>query len=255
MGLTGTPSLSGWPDRPLSFGMAYTDIIGPRFATAALIAALVHRQKTGKGQLIDVAQLEAGLQFMVPALLDYFTNGRDFTRRGNSCPYAAPHGVYRCRGDDRWCAISVFTDEEWESFCTVIGNLAWTEDPRFNTLLGRKQNEEVLNKLIEEWTIKYTAEEVMHLMQAAGVPAGVVKSPKDVSEDSQLWYRQYWATLDHPQIGPFAHLSRPFVLSETPGNVHMPAPCLGEHTELVCREFLGMSDGEFLELLQMGVFE
>ena len=89
------------------------------------------------------------------------------------CPYAAPHNAYQCRGEDSWCAIAVFNDEEWRNLCSVIGNPAWTEDPRFATLLSRKKNEKELDRLVEKQTIIYSAEEVMELMQAAGVAAGV----------------------------------------------------------------------------------
>jgi len=256
VGLSGISNLSGWPDRePLSFGMPYTDVIAPRFGVAALMAALVYRNKTEKGQLIDLSQLETAIQFIAPAMLHYFVNNEESKRIGNSSPYAVPHGVFRCKGDDCWCAISVSTDKEWQGFCKVIGNPVWTEDQKFRLLLNRKKNEEELNRLIEEWTTQHMAEEVMALMQAAGVPAGVVKNGKDVFEDPQLNQRDYFWTLNHSEMGPFAHLGQPFRLSETPAKSRLPAPCLGEHSEYVCTKMLGMSDKEFVELLAMGTFE
>lgn len=256
VGLSGISNLSGWPDRePLSFGMPYTDVIAPRFGVAALMAALAYRNKTGKGQLIDLSQLETAIQFIAPTMLNYFVNKEEGKRIGNSSPFATPHGVYRCRGEDRWCAISVLNDEEWQGFCKVIGDPAWTKDEKFRLLLNRKKNEEELNRLVEEWTIQHTAEEVMALMQAGGVPAGVVKNAKDVFEDPQLNQRDYFWTLDHSEMGPFAHLGQPFGLSETPARPLMPAPCLGEHNEYVCTKLLGLSDEEFVELLAEGVFQ
>ncbi|MFC1860830.1 CaiB/BaiF CoA transferase family protein [Chloroflexota bacterium] len=256
VGLTGICSISGWPDREaLSLGLPYTDIIAPRFGLVALIAALDYRRRTGKGQLIDLSQLETSLQFMAPVLLDYFVNENNGSRGGNASPYAAPHGVYRCKGDDRWCAITIFTDEQWDSFCSVIGNPGLKEDSQFATLLDRKRNEEKLNNIVESWTIQYSPEEVTKLMQAAEIPAGIVKNAQDVFNDVQLRERNYFWELEHPEMGPFTHLGQPFGLSETPARSHMPAPCLGEHNEYICTELLGMSDGEFLELVATGVFE
>jgi crotonobetainyl-CoA:carnitine CoA-transferase CaiB-like acyl-CoA transferase len=94
--------------------------------------------------------------------------------------------MYRCKGDDRWCAIAVFTDDEWKSFCRVIGNPVWTKDPKFNTFLGRKQNEDELDRFVEEWTSQRSPEEVMTLMQAAGIGAGIASNIKDMNEDPQL---------------------------------------------------------------------
>ena len=255
-GLSGLSHLSGWPDRePLSFGMPYTDVIAPRFGVAALMAALVHRKRTGKGQLIDLSQLETSLQFIGTAMLNFFVNKEESKRTGNTCSFAAPHGVYRCKGDDRWCAISVFTDEEWQRFCQAMGSPLWATEEKFRLLLNRKKNEEELNGLVEGWTIQRTAEDVMTVMQNAGIPAGVVKNGKDLFEDPQLHYRNYFWRMGHPEMGEFYHLGSPFHLGETPAKPRMPAPCLGEHNEYVCTKILGISDSEFLELLAMGVFE
>ena len=256
VGLSGFPAFIGWPDRTLlPMPVAYTDIVSPRFATAALIAALDYRRRTGKGQCIDVSQLETGVHFLGSAVLDYVVNGREGSRTGNASPYAAPHGVYHCKGDDRWCAIAVFTEEEWERFCKTIGNPSWTTGPKFSTLQGRKKNEGELNQLVEEWTMNFTAEEVMTKMQSAGVAAGVVENAEDLLADPQLRHRGYFLKLDHKEIGPISSLGQAFKLSKTPAEARMPAPCLGEHTDYVCAEILGISDEEFVELLQAGAFD
>ncbi len=256
VGLTGFTYLTGWPDgEPQQPWGAYTDLIAPRFGIAVIISALIYRDKTGKGQYIDLSQYESSLQFLSPFILDYIVNRREAERRGNSCPWAAPHSVYRCKGDDRWCAIAVFTDEEWNAFCDVIGNPAWTKASKFNTLLARKQNEVELDRLVEEWTIKHTAEEVMALMQAASVPAGVVQNAKDVYRDPQLRHRSYLWLLNQSETGAVSHLGPAFKLSKTPAIPHRAGPCLGQDTELVCKELLGMSEKEFDELLIERVFE
>ena len=254
--LAGFVHFIGWPDRsPLSLIIAYSDYFSPWFSVSALMAALDFRNRTGKGQLIDISQLEVSLQIMGPSLLDYTVNGTQGERRGNSHPYAAPHGAYQCQGDDRWCTIAVFTDEEWEAFCQAIGNPTLASDPKFATKMNRKMNEEELNRLVEEWTIKHDAEEVMGIMQAHGVAAGVVKNAKDLYEDPQLKERTSLWVLNHPELGPFSHLAQPSKLSKTPAQPRMPAPCLGEHTEYVCTKLLGMSDEEFAELVAAGAFD
>jgi benzylsuccinate CoA-transferase BbsF subunit len=185
----------GWPDQDaVGVGYPYTDTVTPPIAVTAIMAALDYRRRTGNGQYIDLSQHEVAVQHLAPAILDYTVNGREGGRIGNHHPYASPHGAYRCQGDDRWCAIAVFTDEEWKAFCEVIG-------------------------------------------------------------DPQLGHRHHFWYLNHPEMGPCAYDGPPFKLSETPAELRMPAPCLGEHTEYVCTKILGMSDEEFVELLADGVFE
>jgi len=252
----GFTSLTGWPDRTSvkPYG-AYTDFVAPRFLVTALLAALDYHRRTGKGQYLDMSQLEAGAQCLAPALMDYAVNGRIWTRMGNECPYAAPHGAYSCQGDDRWCAIAVFNDEEWDALCQIMGNPDWTKKPEFATLLGRKKNEEELNERIGEWTKNFSAEKIVEKLQAVGIRAGVVKNAADVQDDPQLAYRHYFWQLEHPEIGLHSYEGPGFILSKTPAEIKSPSSLLGEHTEYVCREILGMSDEEFIDLLGQGVFE
>ena len=144
--LAGISSITGWPDRSPGNILAYTDFIGPRFNVIAILAALIYRRRTGKGQYLDMSQYENSVHFIAPQILDYAANNRVAERMGNQCAYAAPHNAYRCVGDDRWCVIAAFSDEEWQSFCRVIGNPSWTADTGFSTLAGRKQNETELDR-------------------------------------------------------------------------------------------------------------
>jgi benzylsuccinate CoA-transferase BbsF subunit len=250
VGLAGFPCVTGWPDRGAiqPYG-AYTDCIAPYFGITALIGALLYRKRTGKGQHLDLSQYEAGVQFMSTALLDWVVNGRAAVRKGNSSPCASPHGAYRCLGEDRWCALAIFNDAEWEGMCLAMGKEELIRDPRFGTLSDRKKNEVELNRLVEEWTLKFDASEVMARLQAAGVPAGVVTNNSDLFEDPQLQERQCFWIIDHSVLGFYPHPSPSFKLSKTPAQPRMPAPCLGEHTEFICKEFLKMSDDEFKQLL------
>ena len=255
--IAGLPNFIGWPGKePLPVGVsAYTDCISPRFASAALIAALDHRNKTGKGQLIDVSQFEAAISFILPGLLEYVATGEEPERIGNSSPYAAPHGVYPCQGDDRWCAIAVMTEEEWNLFCRAIGRAELARDPRFNSLENRKKNEDALNQLVGEWTKDQTPEDVMTRLQKVGVAAGVVQNVADTYKDPQLKKRNIYWPMQHAEMGKFTHLGESFMLSKTPAKAYSPSPLLGEHTEQVCTEMLGMSDEEFVSLMQEGLFE
>lgn len=254
--LSGFNSMSGWPDRPSCVLTGpYTDFIAPLFGGLALVAALDYRRRTGKGQCIEMAQHEAVINFLTPVMLDYAINQRELTMNGNRCSYAAPHGAYRCQGDDRWCTIAVFTDNEWYSFCKVIGNPAWTKDVRFATILDRVKNSDELDILVEEWTHNFTAEQVMSMMQEAGVPAGVVSNAEDLFHDPNVRHYQHFHELDHPVMGVCDYYQGPgFRLSEAPYEVGRP-PLLGEHNEYVYTKILGLSDDEFVQLLQEGVFD
>ena len=255
-GLTGFTHLTGWQDRePVQPFAGVTDACAPSLGASAIIAALLHRRRTGKGQYLDLSQNEASIQYLAPLQLDYFTSGKIASRSGNRCAYAAPHAAYPCQGDDRWCAIAVFTDQEWEAFCGALGSPEWTRKVEFATLLGRKKNEDELNALIAGWTGNYPAEEVMLLMQEAGIAAGIVLGPEDLLEDPQLSHRKHFWHLDHSELGNYPHLGESFQLSRTPVEPRMAAPILGEHTEYVCNQIMNMHDDEFIELFGEGVFE
>jgi benzylsuccinate CoA-transferase BbsF subunit len=255
--LSGRLALTGWPDRApvMPSSGIYGDYILPIINTLAVVAALIRKRKTGKGEYIDASMFEVCAQQITPALLDWQTNERIQTRTGNRIPNAAPHGIFPCVGEDRWCAVSVFTPEEWESFKQVLGNPAWTSEQRFSTLELRKAHEDELEQLVSEWTSKHAAEEVMENMQRANIASGVVQNGQDILEkDPHLKDRGLLAQLTHPVLGTFGHQATPFKLSKTPSKLRA-APCLGEHSEFVCTNFLAMTDEEFVDLAGEGVFE
>jgi len=254
--ISGITALTGWPDRipAIPFG-GYSDTLLPRMAAAALMAALVHRKKTGRGQCLEISQLEAAIHFISPVVLDYLTNGVVWERQGNRSPSHAPHNAYQCKGEDRWCAIAVGSDEDWEGFKKALGHPPWTEKPYFATLLGRKKHEEELDALIEGITRDREAEEVMEKMQSAGVPAYVVLNTADVFSDPQFKHRSFFWLTKHPVCGDIYAYGQAVSLSKNPFEVRMPAPCLGEHTEQVCVELLKMPPREIEALKLEGVFE
>ncbi len=254
--MAGFHQVTGYGDgSPVGPFGAYTDMVSIHWLLAILLAALDYRRRTGKGQYIDHSQLEAGVHFLAPAVLDFTANDRIMSQSGNRDADAAPHGCFRCLGNDRWCAIAVYSAKEWQSFCEALGNPAWSNDARFATLAGRKENETELTKLIEDWTLQHPPEEVMNILQSAGVAAGIVSTGEDLNRNPQLIARNHYKFLSHTEIGSVPFSNPPLKFSDIPVEVRSAAPCLGEHTEYVCREILHISDEEFIAMLQEGVFE
>jgi len=244
--LAGFSEISGWPDRmPAAPHGAYTDYICPRFGATALIAALDYRRRTGRGQWLEQSQFETSLHFFSPPIMDYIVNNRIAERQGNRLAQAVPHGVFPCKGDDRWVAIAVFTDEDWQAFCRTVGKLGWRDRAEFLTFSSRPENEGEREKLVSEWTINYTAEQVENMLQNNGVAAAVVAKTSDVYKDEQLKHRNYFIRLNHAVMGEQAYEPQAcFILSKTPREITMPSPCLGEHNAYVFRDLLGMTDEE-----------
>ncbi len=254
--LTGISGLTGLRSSEPSYPtVPFPDQVPPRFAATGLLAALDYRRRTGRGQNLELSQLESCVYLLAPLCFDYTANGRVAQRQGNRADWAAPHGVFRCHGDDRWCAIAVTSEEQWKRLCDVLGKSEWYSDERFVTLEARKQNEDELETLIEAWTSMRGAEDVMELLQNAGVPAGKVFDAEDVYNDAQLRFRGHIVTVDHPQRGPRGVEAPGFRLSATPTLVDRPGPDLGEHNELVFCQWLGVSGEEFAELTAQGVFD
>ena len=250
----GYSHLTGWPDRPpVVLPNAYTDTLSPWYLCSVVLAALDYRARTGQGCYLDMAQVEAGITFWGPAFLDYIVNEHIASRRGNRDPYMAPHGVFPCRGDDKWVAIAVATDEEWRALCQVMGDPEWSQKPRFATFLGRKENEDELEPLIAEWTKDYPAEQLMATLQAAGVAAGAVYTCEDLFNAPQLKHRQHFRLLQHKVIGPHHYHAPAYILSKTPNHIWKAGPCLGEDNEHVYKQLLGYSDDAVTQFMLDGV--
>ena len=254
--LSGMTAITGWPDRPPTnpYG-AYTDFITPRFAVAVILAALDYRRRTGIGQHIDMSQLEVSLHFIAPALLDCALNGREGERVGNREEAAAPHAAFPCRDEDHWVTIACLTDAQWQALKEEMGRPAWAQDGRFATLVGRKAHEDELERLIAEWTRPQDARELMESLQRAGVPAGVVHTNKGVVEDPQLAHRGHFVWYEHPDVGRHAVQRSEFRLPRARSEQNWPAPAIGTHTRPLCKDILGMNEGEIAALVAEGVLE
>ena len=254
--ISGFYDIIGWPDRPPApTPTAITDFIAPWYLIVALVAALDYRRRTGKGMYLDQSQWESALHFLGPWILDYKINNQVQGRVGNREETAAPHGVFPCKGEDRWVAIAVTTEQQWQAFCQVIGNPAWVSEDRFAALSGRKENEDELEELVSGWTKDHTAEDVMTMMQENKVPAGVVGTggAGDMFEDPQLKHRKHFRTLEHDVIGNHVYNAPSYILSKTPNNIFKSGPCLGQDNEYIYKEILGYTDDEIGEFLIEGV--
>ena len=252
--------LTGFPDTdPSGPASAYSDATAGMAGAQAVLLALIHRARTGQGQWIDLSQLEALSSVMGPLYLDLSANGRDgnVSRTGNRLPHGggAPHGAYRCKGEDRWVAITVFTDGQWEAFRGAAGDPDWTREDRFATTAGRERHADDLDRLVEGWTSSLRPEEVMERLQTAGVPAGVVQSGADLDSDPQLRERGFFRRVPDARGELQVIETAPYKLSRTPGGASRAAPEFGEHQDYVLRDILGMTDDELAEAAIAGALE
>jgi crotonobetainyl-CoA:carnitine CoA-transferase CaiB-like acyl-CoA transferase len=254
-------AMSGWYDltgpegeEPLGPYSAYTDFISWPFLLSAILVALEVREATGRGQYIDHAQLETSIHFLAPSLLDLQLNDRMATRRGNHEDYACPNNAYQCAGDDRWIAITIASDDQWEVLCGVLGADEAARDRRFATFAGRKQHEQELDRLIAGRTADLEPFALAERLQEAGIAAGVVERAEDLFADPQLQHRRFFRRLDHPELGNHAVHTQSFRISGIEAGPARAAPLLGEHTVEICRDVLGMTDDEIAEYAATGVF-
>jgi len=243
------------PDSPTGLGYSHADHVAGLFAALAVLVALEYRDKTGEGQCIDVSEYEAMCTLLGPAIMDYAVNHNSTIPHGNhpDDTLAAPYGCYKCLGDDKWCVIAVFTDEEWQTLCKVLGSPPWTKQERFSTIWQRRQHIEELNELLEQWTSKHSPDEVMNLLQGAGVAAGVVKDARELAEDPQLAARGFFVEALHPVLGKTVFDSTPIRLERTPVRFGQAAPLLGQDNRYVYQELLGMGEQELSRYIEDGV--
>ena len=253
--IAGFTPLCSWADRAPAgpFG-AYTDYVSPRFATAALLAALEQRARTGVGQYIDTSQLEAGIHFLTPAVLQYGVSGRIWESDGNRDPHMAPHGVYRSSGDDQWVAIAAANDAQWSALAAAIGgDLA--EDARFASLDGRLAAQDQLDAAISAWTSERTPNEAMEALQAAGVAAHAVQNSPELMIDPQLAHRGHLVQLTHATQGASTVEGARVVFSRTPARRPTVAPLMGADNETVLRDLLGYDDERIVEVVASGALQ
>ncbi len=239
--LGGASHITGYEDWPPSSFLGDIDLRSATTAAIALLAALVHRQKSGEGQYIDLASQETISIMLGEILLDYVLNGVVQTRRANRDHTMVPHDSYRCQGDDRWISIAIATDAEWRALCKAMGKPELAADERFRDGDGRHTHEQELNRIIAAWAIRHETYELMRLLQAEGVAASSCMSSEDLFKDPHLKERGMFVTVDHPVIGKDWVIAPPWRLSETPAVIERHSPLLGEHNHEILHGLLGMS--------------
>jgi benzylsuccinate CoA-transferase BbsF subunit len=248
--LSGLVELSGEPGRePIGTGTHYPDHVpSPGHALVALLAAIRHRSLTGRGRLIEVSQLESSAYLLGAALVAASAGGGPFGRGGNRVADASPSAVFRCAGEDSWCAVVARDDAEWTALATAVGRPELAADERFTTLERRKANEDALEAELGAAVRTRERWELAEALQAAGVPAWPVVSSEDLLADRQLAARDFWRRLTHPVIGELTQPGAPFLDGDGRTGPETAAPLLGAHTREVAASVLGLSDREIDEL-------
>ncbi len=257
--LAGFNHLTGWPDRePVGPFGTITDSLSPRFAALLLASALLHRRRTGQGQHIDLSQVEGGITCLSESILTYTATGAVIDRLGNRSRHAAPHGVFRCAdeaGRERWVALAVHDDEDWRRLVRVLGEPAWATDSALASAAGRLARVDAIERQLDAWTRPQTAPAVSERLVAAGLDAAPVADFGDLHDDPQLAHRGHFPEVEHAVLGRHPVETHAIRFSATAPRFEKPAPRLGEHTEHVLRDLLGMPADEFAQLRDAGALE
>ena len=249
--LSGLMSMVGYSgDEPLvgELQAPWSDVVAAIHAALATVAALRHRNLTGQGQFIEVAQLEATTSMLGEAFLDYQMTGKVPHPPGNRETAHAPHNNYPCLEPDRWVSIAVGSQEEWLSFCAALDNPGWASDDGFKDPESREAHLDELDAHVSAWTRQHSAQEIVDLLQAHGVAAMQVMNIEDQFLDPHLQERQAYLEIEHPHVGIEWLYGMPWLLGATPGGIRAPAPLLGQHNGYVFRELLGLPAEEVSRL-------
>jgi len=250
----GLPSMTGyegsiggniggtWPDYWMGVAAAYL-----------LMSGLYHKRRTGRGIYMDLSMVEAVLNMVPGQILDYQMNGRAAQPWGNWDPLSAPHGVYRCLGDDRWVAIAVEDETQWAAFCQASGHLEWQHDERFADAYLRQQRRSELDALVTEWTREHTAQDITALLQGVGVSAGPSNDSLGLVNDPQLRHRQQFVGLDHAEMGSREYMAMQGIFSAIPERRYAPTPVYDRDNHGVFRDLLGLPEAEIDDLIKEGV--
>ncbi|HUE30859.1 MAG TPA: CoA transferase [Verrucomicrobiae bacterium] len=245
-GMSSVTGYRGFP--PMHVGISYGDPTGGLHGAVAVLAALLHRARTGEGQYIDLSQWETSMAVLPEAITAWTMNGVAPERDGNRDADMAPHGVFRAAGEDRWVAIAVHDDAAWARCATAIGHPELASDPRYATAAARKQNEDALEEIVTAWTGTRSPEEATVTLQAAGVAAFTAATNRDLAEDPHLNARGFFVEQPHPVVGTRKHVGVPWRMSESDCRVRGAAPCLGADTEQILRDVCGYGEGEIARL-------
>ncbi|MFH1484429.1 MAG: CoA transferase [Chloroflexota bacterium] len=249
--ISGLSSLVGYADKEvLGIGqITYPDPTSATFGLIAVLMAIYHRNRTGEGQHIDLAQWETTSGLLGEAIMDYTMNGRVMGTHGTRHPTMVPHNNYPAQGEDKWVSIAVKTDEEWQDLCRAMGKPAWCKEERFADKFSRQRNVEELDKLIAAWTKDYEPYALTELLQKFGVAAMPVMNIEDQYFNPHLQERQVYIEVEHPMVGPETLYNLAWKLSDTPGGVKGPAHMLGQHNDYVFKELMGLPEEQVDDLV------
>ncbi len=252
--IAGFNHLAGHPEREAHGPYAtITDSVAPRYVAVATAAALLEKRRSGRGQTIDVSQIETGVYSLSQVVVRYSANGESEVRRENRDEFAAPHGVFPCRGEDRWIAIAIRCDESWKRLVASMDFPGWAAGEAYSTVAGRLEACDAIEANLAEWTRGFERYELMEKLQAEGIEAGVVQDVADLANDPQLAHRGHFQQLEHEYLGELAFERCGFRIQGEPGGYETPGPKLGQHTRSILRDVLGLDDEKIDTLMEEGV--
>jgi crotonobetainyl-CoA:carnitine CoA-transferase CaiB-like acyl-CoA transferase len=253
---SGFAQITGYENGPPRLlGAVLPDTIGGMYITYALLLSLLSRQRTGNGAFVDFSMLEGMLSLMPQPIIDFTLNQKEWGRAGNRDAVKTPHGIYRCIGDDRWVAISVGSQAEWQRFCSAVAHQEWTTDSRFLDEVNRHRYTAVLDSLIEGWSMTQDAQAAAKRLQDVGVAAGPVLGVRELLDDEQLKARGFVVEVDHPEAGPRKTVGLPWKIGGVPEPDYRRSPLIGESNDYVFKDLLGLTDDEVEDLKKKDVIE
>ena len=252
----GLSQFTGYHDEgPRRVGYAFFDPHVGWTSIFAILAALLYRHRTGKGQWIDLSMYQIGTACMGDAILDFIANQRNGKPMGNRHSYLAPHGVYPCKKDNTWIAITTLNESQWKSLCIEMGNPAWTKHKEFSDNYHRWSNQDKLDEFIGKWTKNFEDLELMNNLQAHGITAAAVLNSKQILLNPQVKDRGLFERVLHSpdsDLGEKLYIGRPWKMSLTPCSIRKPAPGMGEHNNYILKDILGRNEEELTRLYEIG---
>lgn len=254
---SGLAYLSGFPERDCTMTQyAYPDPASALHGLFVILCALEHRKNTGEGQVISLSQVETTISCFGNTLMEQLANGTPPVKLGNQSHWDSPQGCYACQGEDRWAAITIATQEQWNQLCTLLEKPEWAQDPRFQSSARRATHAEFIDEAITAWTTSRDAYEVMHAFQNVGIAAGVVQNTEDqFQRDSHLSKRKYFEEIPHQTKGSVTAAGIPLGLTGTPGRTTETGAAVGQDNAYVFKEIVGLSEKEFSEFSKAGDIE
>ena len=243
---SGLAAVTGYldDDRPYRTTLFYADPVTAGHAAFAIESALFYRERTGKGQFVDLSLQENGITFLPESTLAYLVTGSVVPKLGNRHTKYAPQGCYPSYGDDSWIVLCIRSDAEWRLLCEVIGDETLADNPRFSTVEMRHANHAEIDSIISKWTKTYDHNEASSILQDAGIPSGPVLANWEMVSNHHINERAFYVPVAHKEMGVFPYPNMPWKLTATPGLIRSPSPCFGEHNDLIFRDFLRLDDNE-----------